>query len=170
MKQSDSLPILLRPSRVRAALYLLFSAVLFAFGLTIQQPIGTPLCLVFSSIVLLLAGVQLSPSLAYLRLTERGFSYRLGRRRGSVQWSEVERFGVCEVPTYYSRLRFVEWIHVRRYRELPSPHGGRYTFGGGSGVLPDSYGMKADELANLMNRLHAKFGRTAADDQEQEAG
>jgi hypothetical protein len=139
-----------------------------AIGLQIDEPVGAAVCLALSALGLLGTGMQLVPSLAFLRLTEEGFSYRFGRRRGSVEWSEVDRFDVRDAPGWYSRLKFVEWIYVRRYEELPSTEGRRYTFGGGSGVLPDSYGMKTEELASLMNTLRHRFGRATEDDSETE--
>jgi hypothetical protein len=160
--------MILLPSRRRAILGLLFAAVLGALGLRIGHLVGAAFFVGISAAGLLVYGIQLVPSLAYLRLTQEGFSYRFGRRRGSVEWSEVDRFDVRDVPGWYSRLKFVEWIYVRRYEELPSTEGRRYTFGGGSGVLPDSCGMKTEELANLMNTLRNRFGRATEDNSETE--
>lgn len=165
MKHSDSLPMILHPSRPRAILYLLFCTLLGAFGVQIEHPVGAAFFVAFSAIGLLVFGMQLVPALAYLRLTQEGFSYRFGRRRGSVRWSEVDRFDVREALGWYTRLKFVEWIYVRRYEELPSATGRRYSFGGGSGVLPDTYGMKAEALVELMNGLRRKLGERIDDDE-----
>lgn len=157
--------MILLPSRRRAILGLLFATLLGALGLRIQHPVGAAFFVGISAVGLLSYGTQLIPSLAYLRLTQDGFSYRFGRRRGSVQWLEVDRFDVRDVPGWYSRLKFVEWTYARQYKELPSTEGRRYTFGGGSGVLPDTYGMKAEELVDLMNGLRRKVGGRIDDDE-----
>jgi hypothetical protein len=159
VKRSDSLPMTLHPSRLRAILYLLFAMLLAALGLWIEHPVGAAFFLTFSAVGLLVSGMQLVPSLAYLQLTQEGFSYRWGWNHGSVGWSEVDRFDVREAPGWYSRSKFVEWIYVRRYEKLPSTTGRRYSFGGGSGVLPDAYGMKAEELSDLMNDFRKRYGQ-----------
>lgn len=157
--------MILLPSRRRAILGLLFATLLGALGLRVEHPVGAAFFVGISAAGLLLYGMQLVPSLAYLRLTQEGFSYRWGQKHGSIGWSEVEGFDVREAPRWYSRLKFVEWIYVRRYEELPSTTGRRYSFGGGSGVLPDAYGIKAEELVDLMNGLRRKFGGRIDEDE-----
>jgi hypothetical protein len=105
----------------------------------------------------------LVPRLAYLRLADDGFRFRWLWAERFVSWSEVESFGVRYGYRGSRYVRYVEYVFVRRYRELPSAQGRRYTFGGGSGVLPDTYGVRAEKLADLMNSLRADFGGRSED-------
>jgi hypothetical protein len=128
-------------------------------GFGMPRPVGVlwaafyGLCAVFSAAFLV-------PHLAYLRLADDGFRFRWLRAERFVSWSEVESFGVKDG---YRGSKYVEYVFVRHYRELPSAQGRRYTFGGGSRVLPDTYGVRAETLAGLMNSLRAEFGGRSED-------
>ncbi len=166
MKQRPSVPITLYPSRRQAVLYMGSCALVGAFGQRIEPPIAAVVWVTVCMLLFLAVALRLVPSLAFLNLTEEGFSYRLGRNHGFVRWPDVAEVKAREMTTLYGTRRYVEWTYVRRYEELPSAQGRRYTFGGGAGILPDNFGMKNGELAELMNGLRTRYGRVPIDESD----
>jgi hypothetical protein len=98
----------------------------------------------FFGLTALLAAAMLVYGHANLRLAEDGFV--LGRlwRDAAYRWTDVSPFGIVSIRGS-RRVAF----DVARDRGLLATLA-RKQFGV-SAILPDSYGMKAEELADLMN-------------------
>ncbi len=96
--------------------------------------------------------VELLPNSAYLKLTNEGFEVRSLYRSNFTKWVEVDRFGIFYIRFYAMVvLNFTEehkkhTIGKKIARSL-SPY---------QGALPQTYGMKAIKLAELMNEWKFK--------------
>lgn len=157
-----AIPITLYPSRKRqiislllALMFLMISIVVninqqklsfFAIFPTIFFGLGSVVCI-----------IQLIPGSSYLRLTQKGIMIRSLFGNSEILWVEVIRFYVMDLggkqmiamdftPSYttrYSGLKFLAKIKFR----IP-------------GILPDTYGKKAQDLADLLNALHQKLSNS----------
>ncbi len=160
----ESLKLL--PSR-RKWLFLAVVSILLAFGFVVmyaygrtQNPSGDGLFLVGGFVVLFLIGASLcfmmgSPDRNYLLLSPTGFTVRSILKSSDFRWAEVEEFHTISVKgmtkVVYSlspqgKLRFTE----SAWRKLNK------ALGGGEESLPDTYGMNAASLADLMNQRKKK--------------
>jgi hypothetical protein len=121
---------------------------------------GESLIVVGSLVVFFAAGAVLSimnllPGRAYLLLASGEFAYRTLFKSRSYRWSEVEQFSsfafrqssmVVFTLSQEGKLRFSE-NGFRKFNKAIS---------GGDDSLPDTYGMSADKLAELMNQRKEK--------------
>lgn len=127
----------LRPSRGKTLL-LLAIAVGFLIAGTLIIRSGEAAAGWFVTAVFGLTGaafvVHLLPGASYLRLTRQGLYCRsLYRRPWFLEWAKVTEFRVATAG--YRNLVFFEDARSGNPR-----------------MLPDTYGMKADALAELLNR------------------
>ncbi len=106
----------------------------------------------------ILSFMMLSPDSNHLLLTPTDFSFRTVLKHRNFRWEEVEEFHTMSVKgtamVVYSlspqgRLRFTESV----WRKLNK------AFSGGEETLPDTYGMSAEALADLMNQWKKKAAR-----------
>jgi len=94
---------------------------------------------------------MLLPNSAYLLLTPAGFTIRTLLKRKEYRWREVEEF-------HAATFRGTPWVVFTLSREgkvnLPetSLRGLNKALSEGDDNLPDTYGMNAEELAELMNQ------------------
>jgi len=108
----------------------------------------------FFGLGVLVAIVQLLPGASHLCLTESGFEVRTLYRSWSVSWKDVAFFATASIgpmnrmvvfnfTDHYDRAK-ITWKFVRG-------------IAGYEGALPDTYGMKAGHLADLLNNWRASF-------------
>ncbi|HET9789479.1 MAG TPA: hypothetical protein VFP47_20255, partial [Pyrinomonadaceae bacterium] len=82
----------------------------------------------------------------------KGFTVRTLYRSEKYRWAEVERFGV-------TRIGGNKMVGFDFSREYDKHHVGRQVAAGISGyegALPDTYGMKPERLAELLNEWKAR--------------
>ena len=102
--------------------------------------------------------LQLVPGISHLRLTPEGFEIRNLGRGDFIRWGDVDAF----FPTRTG------WSRAAGFRFVPEYEGARagrafasWLSGGAEGVLPDTYGRKAEDLVALMEewrRRHTARG------------
>ena len=100
--------------------------------------------------------VQLITGGGYLKLTEDEFEFFSGfARKQCVSWDDVDSFGVAVVRNlsryYVPPTRLVGWnykqgVDVSKFGRVTSK-----TLSGREACLPDTYGMKLEELVSLLN-------------------
>lgn len=91
-------------------------------------------------------GLNLLPNSSYLRLTQEGFTICTMFKRRSVRWADVSKFGIASIGT----RKTIGWD----LSQSPSTAEKAATIMTGyASTLPDTYGLTAEELADLMNRL-----------------
>ena len=152
----------LKPSRRKWILLgLLFILLAGGFALMYaytprRDPPDNSLIVVGSLVVFFLAGAVLSfmnllPDRAYLLLTPTGFTTRTLFASKTFRWAEVEQFGTLSVKsttrvifslTAEGKLRYTESM-LRKLNKAVS---------GGDESLPDTYGMNAAALVELINQ------------------
>lgn len=151
-----SLPLVLYPSRWRSTLLLLISLAFVAGGIWLVQE-GKPfgyVCIGLLGLGVPLSLAKLHPRVSYLELRKDGFTFRSLFRTHRVPWAQVRSFGVMPI----GRERLVAWNYV------PSqPVGSRSAelsrqVTGYQAMLPDSYGMRPQELADLLSDLCGQHG------------
>lgn len=144
--------LILRPSRLKMSLLLLGSLAFIWASIQMGGWLGL-LGTVFCGIGSICFALLLLPGAGYLEITPQGFIVCVFfRKHPLVAWDEVSNFRVIAVPpTGYKIVGYdstnVQMQKVRKFNR---------SFVGASDGLPDSYGMKPAELADLLNaRRHA---------------
>jgi len=106
----------------------------------------------------LLCALNLLPGRTYLLLTREGFTVRTLFKTRAYSWREVESFGAFS----HRGVTLVVFTLSREGR-LRFPESGfgklNKAVSGGDHGLPDTYGIGADELVQLMNRWKAQSSR-----------
>ena len=110
-------------------------------------------CLAVFGLGDVIAAVALLPGANYLHLDEEGFIFSSLFRAHRVRWDEVEGFGVVRVAS----SQMVGWL----YREGRQPQGRgvrmSLAIAGCHAALPENYGLRAEELAQLLERLRQEW-------------
>ena len=155
----------LRPSRRTWLLVLVISLAFVAVGLLAlfgprpaeQEDVWVMwLCVGFFGLVAGVSVLQLLPQTSCLRLDTEGFTIRSLFREQTYRWDDVDTFGATRIgPNKMVGFNFAP--HFRRAERL---RGVSAALAGFEGALPDTYGMKAEELAHLMNEY--KYRHAAA--------
>ena len=151
---SSSLPLELHPSKARIVLLLLVSTTFVAIGISL---IPTQPVIAYGNIALFGLGVavfllQLHPKCSYLILRTEGFTFCALFRKHGVRWQDTKAF----VPVRIGMNTLVGWsyastFHARdRLREL------NQALAGVDAALPDNYGLRPEDLANLLNHLRSQ--------------
>jgi hypothetical protein len=153
---SEQNEFVLRTSKGRMALYLVASLTMGAVGAGLTGGVIRWLGLCFFGVCSLVFAVQLLPGASYLRLRTDGFEFcSLFRKRPVIRWEEVSEFRVVPVPMASMNMVFFDRTGAIETRLIKL---NRSWFGAGEG-LPDSYGLKPQELAELLKcwrATHAK--------------
>jgi hypothetical protein len=156
--QPGRAPVVLRPSKRKELALLAVSlgfAVLGAFAAASGEAIGWA-ALVFFGLCAVVAVVTLLPGASYLRLEPEGFVmcslYRADRLR---RWDEVTGFHVYSTPGG-AQVGFDFSPGAR-----PPGSGLARGLAGVDGGLPNTYGLKAEELAELLSLWRETYSRSA---------
>ena len=154
-------PVTLRPSRLRWILVLLASLVLGAGGVLMiadGRDIGW-LVAGFFGLCAAVACVSMLPGASYLVLDEEGFTVGSLFRSARVVWPEVVEFYPWVVMA--TGMRAVTHVAFElspdRRNQATARVLSRLVSGGVEAGLPDTYGLRAEELAELMNRWREHY-------------
>jgi rhomboid protease GluP len=148
-------PIVLGPSRKRWSAVLLISVVIgggCVAGMIAQPNVIAALGVLLFVPGTVIAGLQMLPGRSYLRIVRDGLIVRTPFKTTRWAWNDIENFDAYEIQQQYTSSKHVGFDR----RELtPERQGFWKTLNRGiSGVdvgLPDSYGMRHTELAELLN-------------------
>jgi hypothetical protein len=114
-----------------------------------RQPYIALASIIFFGLCGLVGLVGLLPNSSYLTLNEQGFIFASLFRRHFVPWSNVQSF----VPVKIQFNSLVGWNYSPAFSESQRLRGINTAIAGVEAPLPDTYGMPAEQLANLMNQL-----------------
>ncbi|MFN8005874.1 MAG: hypothetical protein U0V70_02355 [Terriglobia bacterium] len=146
-------PLLLRPRALKFIVLAIFSFGLFWVGVWMIRD-GDAwgwLCAGFFGLCFLVFMALMHPKASYLELTPEGFTICSLFRAQSFRWADVAKFEVgLTMGKKMVMFNFVE--SYSRSPKLRSLSSGLTGFEAG---LPDSYGLKYEELAELMNQFRA---------------
>jgi hypothetical protein len=148
----QSSELVLRPSTKKMAKYLLICAVFVAIGILDIYKVGAStigwLCVVFFGLGAIVFALQFIPRASYLWITNEGFTFcSLFRRSPVFLWHDVSDFRVASVPPSRHPLVVFNWT-AKPDRRIGRVN--RHLVGATDG-LPDTYGLRPEELADLMN-------------------
>ena len=110
------------------------------------------LCAVFFGLGVLMALISLLPGSSYLDLTPDGMEIRSLYRKWFVRWSDVQEF----FPTFVQHRPMTSWNYTKSF--AGQRFGRKIASGliGAEAILPDTYGMSAKDLSNLLNNWRTK--------------
>lgn len=150
----DPSPRVLYPSRSKSVAFLVVSVLFVVGGIWLREdgPVAAWLTIVFFGLCAAVFSANLLPGSSYLKLTSEGFEQRVLFRTHSEAWKNIQRFEAYRNSTSSSRL--VGFFYEPDYASTARGAAGRKisrSMVGLDGALPDTYGMSADELAELMN-------------------
>lgn len=150
------LPVTLRPGRIKQTLLLLLCSVFVVAGIFMVRKDGDVMgyvCIVFFGLGCGVFLVNFLPSAAYLRLEEDGFTFCSLFRVHTVRWADVLEFGVIRMRNN----RMVAWNYVPSYTQSGAMRSVNQALSEFDAALPDTYGVKAMELAEEMQRLRDAY-------------
>ena len=152
---------MLRASRTRYVLLALASLVFVALGVVIFVDAGGFARVAGAAIVVLFVACGaigvLQLLFGSLRLSPEGFTVDGLGRQVTRRWSDVESFSVIRAPSRNEivGIRFAPAGAESRVRAAIR------STAGFEGALPDTYGMKAADLAELMNTWRRRYSATS---------
>jgi len=147
--------IILQPSRIRAILFLLVCLVFVAVGCWIiireNSWIGW-LNVFFFGVGAVVFIMNLIPGKSYLKLTPEGFEVSSLSRSYTYRWTEVAQFGVADV----SFNKMVVFNYSPSYQKAKKGRRISRQLASWEAGLHDTFGMKPQDLADLLNRYIAE--------------
>jgi hypothetical protein len=147
-------PFVLRPRTGKTILLLLVSVIFTATGALMslsKEGLAFWLVIGFFGLCSIVFGVMLLPGASFLRLEPDGFIVRsLYRQWPLTRWADVSKFATVRVSLVNTMVVYDE--AKPRTARLASANKALFGFTSG---LPDTYGMKPAELAELLNRWRA---------------
>ncbi|WP_374711656.1 hypothetical protein [Symbiobacterium terraclitae] len=153
------LPLTLRPNPMKWIFVMVLMAAMAAGGLWLwhEEPLPASVAVVFGLLGALAAAVQMLPNASYLRLTPEGFTFCSLFRSHTVAWSDVTEFYVLEHRGNGHKL--VGWHYAPHYAHQLTLRIVNDNLIGVEAALPDTYGMDAYALADLMAELQQAYGK-----------
>jgi hypothetical protein len=142
------IPVTLRSSR-KKMLWMLLGSLLFVaagFWMLSDGRVTAYLTIAFFGLCALVFGISLLPNSSYLRLAREGFTVCSMFRSRFIEWRHVGEFGVTRIGL----KKMVGWDPSHSTSKLGRAN---KAMCGYASALPDTYGMKAEDLADLLNHL-----------------
>ncbi|TWT22582.1 hypothetical protein FQY83_06095 [Luteimonas marina] len=138
----------LRPSPVKWLAMVAISVAFVWIGLVLraQEPLVAWACIVFFGLCGAIGLLNLLPGASRLLLDDDGFEIVSLFRRSRMRWSDIARFGTYRVGANV----MVGFDFVDGYRGSDRLRRVNHSLSGFQGALPDTYGLKAGELAARM--------------------
>ncbi len=158
MTSSIQIPAILRPSRTQAAVLFLVCLLFVLCGIWMIRD-GKPMgyfCGGFFALGLPVFALQFHPKAAYLHLAADGFTFCSLFRAHTVRWEHVREFAVI----YVGPNRMVAWNFAPDYPATGRARAISKSLSGYEAALPDAYGMKPQELVELMESLRQRYVET----------
>lgn len=152
--------LLLRPSKIGTLGLLLVCSLFVAIGVWMgsRNELMGWFVASFFGLGIIVAAVQFLPNASYLLLTADGFEIRTLYRTSFRFWNEVEYFSTVTVKHNGMAVKsMVAITFAEHYDKAKMMRGISRAIAGCEGALPDTYGMKAEQLAELLNEWKNRF-------------
>lgn len=146
-------PVILRPRRLKLLLLTAMSLVFVAAGI-LQLGDGrlmSWLSVLFFGLCGLVFIIQLHPRASFLKLDRDSFTFCALFRAHTVRWEDTREFGVTQIVLN----RMVGWNFAPGYRPAGKARALSHSVSGFESALPDTYGLKAEDLAQIMEHWRA---------------
>ena len=148
---TDPQAVVLRPAKGKLALYLFCSFALVAIGVIKSPPGGSAmgwLAVAFFGLCGVVFAAQLLPGASYLRICGEGFVIcTLFRKSAVIRWRDVGGFRVATVPPSLIKMVVFDWNGASH----PGVRRINHALVGADAGLPDTYGMRPQDLASFLN-------------------
>jgi hypothetical protein len=102
--------------------------------------------------------LQFHPKAAYLYLAPEGFTFCSLFRAHTVRWADVREFAIISIGPN----RMVAWNFTPGYSATGRAGAISKSLSGYEAGLPDTYGMKPQELVELLESLRQRYGEANA--------
>ncbi len=146
----QNLPLILKPSKIKNIILILISVGFISLGITLLEKnlLIAVLNIVFFGICLIIFIINMIPNSSYLTIDEKGIEMKNLFRTTFIPWQVVSGFKtkfifVNKMVTFTIDEKLLKNSKMK----------------GKTGAFPDTYGMSAKNLANLLNEYKAKFDR-----------
>jgi len=149
--------ILLRPKPTKwlAVAVGSFAFVLIGIWMVRSREIFGWLGIVVFGLCLSVSLICLLPQASYLRLTPDGFTICSLFRAHTIRWDDVASFGVGRIFTN----KMVMFNYAESYPHSPKLRSFNTQLTGFDAAIPDSYRLRHEDLADLLNRYKASSHR-----------
>ncbi len=101
---------------------------------------------------------MLFPDSNYLLLTPEGFTVKSLFRTKLTKWLEVKEFTVDKMPGASGSVRAIFYDYIDSYPDLVTTRKLAKAMTGYEAALESGYGMKLEQLCELMNVWRLKYG------------
>lgn len=149
-----SLPFTVYPKKTKMLLMFLVCAVFVAGGILMirdGQKMGW-LCAGFFGLGIPIFLIQLYPRSSFLTVSEEGIEFCSLFRRHKLRWSDISEFGTYTIRHHglpVSKMVGFNYSAGSSKARLVSK-----ALAGFEGALPDTYGFRAEELAQILSDYH----------------
>lgn len=152
----EKLPLILRPSKLKTLVLLIICLVFSLGGIFLIREGNNMGWLVFSFffIGVIVFIITLLPNSSYLKISVEGIEIKtLFKKSQMISWGVIDEFGAA----YIGVNKMVTINFNENYNQQKVGRNVASSLTGFEGALPDTYGMDASKLANLLNDYKNKF-------------
>ncbi|MFY1045028.1 STM3941 family protein [Chryseobacterium sp. GP-SGM7] len=141
-------PLLLKPSKIKSLILILISIAFIVLGILLLEKnmLIAMLNIVFFGIGLIIFIINQLPNASYLKIDERGIEMKNLFRITFIPWQAVNRF----------RTKYI-FINKMVVFDIDPKLLENSKMKSKTGAFPDTYGMSAQKLAELLNEYKNKF-------------
>ena len=118
-----------------------------------NEPFIAATTILFFGLCALVAAIGLHPKSSFLTLTTHGFIFASLFRKHFVPWSDVQSF----TPTRIGGNKMVGWNYMPSFSASMKLRRANIAISGVEAAFPDTYGMSAEDLSALLNKLHKAY-------------
>ena len=154
--------ITLRPSKVSSILLLLVCSLFVVLGIWMAQTEGWIgyLCAALFALGMPIFIIKLLPGSTYLRIRDHGIIYCSLFRETVIPWDVIDEFFVITIrQNGLAVYKMVGFNYAPSYNRPQIGHRLSSSIANCEGALPDTYGKKAEDLAELLNACLHEFKR-----------
>jgi len=152
-----ALPFTVYPKKAKLMVLVLVGVLFVGVGVLMIRDGETTgwFCAVFFGLCLLAFLAQLLPGSSYLTVDEQGIEFSALFRKVRLRWSEIAEFGISTVRHHGLPVsKMVGLNYSPEYQGLSRGRAVSKALTGFEGGLPDTYGFKAEDLAQLLSDHH----------------
>ncbi|SMP30876.1 PH domain-containing protein [Chryseobacterium profundimaris] len=147
----QNLPLILKPGKVKSSILLVISIGFVALGISLLESnmLIAIVNIVFFGLCFIVFLLNLIPGSSYLKIDEKGIEMKNLFRTTFIPWQAVDSFNAKWIA--FNKLVVFDLNKTLAGEKLKRRQGS----------FPDTYGMSAAKLAELLNEYKMKFDPTA---------
>ena len=159
--------LIFRPKKLKrlglfiVSILLTAASITFLFTQNIFWIIFGVIGIIFFGAGIVATFLNLMPNSCYLKLNESGFEFKGSFRKTFIKWDDVQKFYVTDPSAKMGikSIKVVAFDFSNSYNKQELAREIARNIGGSEAALPDTYGKKPEELAELMNSWKKKFSK-----------